>query len=264
MVQAPQELKRLKTGEEKRFYESLVESKKIIHSSIDDIKNVLKFIFVKIGLRAANFPSDEEKGVLIDHILKYYGGHTCKELQLAFEMAMAGKLDVDSNCYENFSCLYFSKIMNSYRKWAEQVYDQIPAYIPENSLENKRVLTDEDMESWVRETSAIVTDIEKIWFVPIEVYEWLLSKKKIKINQKQRDEYLQTAIKLRHEQLVDSVQKSIYKNIENRLAEFNRMKGRGEFDKVESLAIKNIAKKIAVFNYFKSLKNISNKKQEKK
>ncbi len=88
--------------------------------------DVLRYVMVKIGLRAQNWPSPEETGLLIHHIMTNYGGHTAAEIQLAFDMAVTGKLECEVNCFENFSCLYFSGIMNAYRKWASQqaAYEQ--------------------------------------------------------------------------------------------------------------------------------------------
>lgn len=94
---------------------------KICHlKNVEPIKAALRFSMVLVGLRAANFPNEEEKLVLIEYIKKYYGGHTAAEIKLAFEMAVAGKLDIEQvSCYENFTPLYFSSIMNAYREWAK-------------------------------------------------------------------------------------------------------------------------------------------------
>lgn len=100
---------------------------KIIVSDTERIKEVLRLVMIKLGLRAQNWPTDEEKFVLINHVIKDYGGHTCEEILLAFDMAISGKLDVEVNCYENFSCLYFSAIMNTYRGWAKDEVKQLPA-----------------------------------------------------------------------------------------------------------------------------------------
>lgn len=83
---------------------------------------------VKVGLRAKNWPTDEEKVILLDHIFENYGGNRVDEIKLAFDLAIAGKLDLDYKdvvCYENFSCLYFSTIMNAYRQWAVLQNQQI-------------------------------------------------------------------------------------------------------------------------------------------
>lgn len=89
---------------------------------------------MKIGLRANNWPLEEEKLLLIQHIVENYGNRTAGEIKLAFDMAMTGKLAVDVNHFENFSCLYFSSIMNAYRIWAEVVYKKGEKFIV---IENK-------------------------------------------------------------------------------------------------------------------------------
>ncbi len=123
----PQELILLKTGEEEKF-QSIIANPSIINSPIQDLENVLKFIMIKVGIRAENFPCPEEKMILIDHILSSYGNHTIAEIRLAFDMAISLKLSLPAKevvCYENFSCLYFSKIMNAYRVWATETYKYI-------------------------------------------------------------------------------------------------------------------------------------------
>ena len=122
--QAMPELKRQVSGEHKKF-EVALKSKFIKDCPIEEVKEILRLIMVKVGLRAQNWPNDIEKLVLFEHIRDNFGGNRVDEIRLAFEMAIAGKLDLPPNevtCYENFSCIYFSKIMNAYRVWSEEEY----------------------------------------------------------------------------------------------------------------------------------------------
>jgi hypothetical protein len=118
---AKQESRELKTGNPLVV---ALQSPKIITATAEDISQALRYVMVKVGLRATNFPNALEKEILLKHIQENYGGHTVAEIRLAFEMAIAGKLEVDANCYENFSCLYFSNVMNAYRKWAKEEYKE--------------------------------------------------------------------------------------------------------------------------------------------
>lgn len=124
-VQARPELRQPVHGNEELCLIQAVESRQIKNSSLEELKDVLRLVMVKIGLRSQNWPDENEKGVLISHVLTNYSNHTCDEIKLAFDMAIGGKLnfgkDESANCYENFSCLYFSSIMNAYKKWAAQV-----------------------------------------------------------------------------------------------------------------------------------------------
>ena len=88
--------------------------------SEDDLKQVLRMAMLMVGLRGSNMPTDEEKYVLLAFIKSNYGNQTPEEIAIAFEMAVAGKLNTDCKCYENFSCEYFGRIMNAYIEYARQ------------------------------------------------------------------------------------------------------------------------------------------------
>ena len=105
---------------------------------------------VLVGVRAQNLPNDHEKTILVNYIKKNYGGHTAEEIKLAFEKAINGELEVDATCFENFSVLYFSKVMNAYREWAvsqikfeEEVV--LPVQLTEEQLRN---IQREDVENF--------------------------------------------------------------------------------------------------------------------
>lgn len=102
---------------------------------------------VKVGLRAANLPAQEEFDVLIAHIYENFSGHSLPEIRLAFEMAMADKLGLKdgANCFENFSCIYFSSIMNAYRKWAKGIPPQ------KEEFQKPKIYSDEEMDDLKRE-----------------------------------------------------------------------------------------------------------------
>jgi hypothetical protein len=80
----------------------------------EDIKQVLRYSMLLVGLRGNNMPSEEEKFVLLNFIRSNFGNQTPEEIKLAFEWAVAGKFEIDVKCYENFSCEYFGRIMKAY------------------------------------------------------------------------------------------------------------------------------------------------------
>lgn len=96
--------------------------KKVAISDTEEISDTLKHCMALIGVRAANLPTIEEKTFLIEFIKRNFGGHTCEEIKLAFEMAASGRLEVDSRHFENFSCEYVGRILTAYRGWAKNVY----------------------------------------------------------------------------------------------------------------------------------------------
>jgi len=172
-----QESKGLVTGDENRFLQA-IESHKIRTDDYERISGVLKMVMVKLGLRATNWPNDMEKSVLINHIIQNYGLHTLEEVILAFDMAIAGKLNVEVNCYENFSCLYFSSIMNAYRVWAGQTHSEIKTEKPKELPAPET--TEADMFEWVEHTK-IQFEKGKIPFnlLPVILFDFLLEKGKI-------------------------------------------------------------------------------------
>ncbi len=152
MALQTQELKPLKIGEEEKLALAL-KSKSIKDSSFDEVKEVLRFVMMKVGLRAQNLPNDLEKVVLYEHIVSNYSGHTLEEIKVAFDMAISGKLDFTDGqsavCYENFSCLYFSTIMNAYEKWAAQAHRA--AIEPKLPIPEQRIMSQEELDNSARE-----------------------------------------------------------------------------------------------------------------
>jgi hypothetical protein len=96
-----------------------VQDRRLIQTGEAGLRNALQYVFALVGLRSV--PVGPEKEFLHQYILRNYAGHTPAEIQLAFDMAVQGKLDIDPKevkCYENFSVIYFATIMRAYRVWA--------------------------------------------------------------------------------------------------------------------------------------------------
>ena len=130
-----------------------LKSKLIRDASFDEVKDVLRKVLYKLGVRENNWPNDIEKLVLFEHIVENYGGNRVDEIRLAFDMAISNGLPdehgemIDANSYENFSCLYFSKIMNAYRRWSAQEYKiEVKPDDPE-----QKIFTDEEIDNAARE-----------------------------------------------------------------------------------------------------------------
>lgn len=111
------------TTDEAAFLTELSAPVKLAGAAEEDINAALRYCMLKVGIRAQNLPTKEERAVLIDHLHRYYGGHTCQEIRLAFDLSITGKLQVDSRAFESFDCRYVSMVLNAYRKWADGVYE---------------------------------------------------------------------------------------------------------------------------------------------
>lgn len=101
---------------------------KLNDATISDLQSILRGCMLLVGIRAANLPSPEETAILLQMIFNKYGNLTIAEIPLAFEKAVAGELECEANCYENFSCEYFGKIMTAYKKWASRQWNENQMY----------------------------------------------------------------------------------------------------------------------------------------
>lgn len=243
----PQELTPQKNGERESFSVAL-SNKKIIYRELEEVKESLRYAMVKIGLRSQNWPSEEEKGVLIQHIIKNYGGHTVEEIKLAFDMAITGKLDVEVNCYENFSCLYFSNIMAAYREWAKEEYRQLEASQPLPQIEYKEDMSRDAMMIWFNETAEKIKAGEiLVELVSPMLYEFMDDNGNINKTAKEKHEYLARAVEYRYGKLIEACQQE--DSVANRLylSSFSKMRETGCFEGDEISKLKILAKQIILF-----------------
>lgn len=110
------------------------------------IREALRYCMVKIGLRAANFPQGVEKALLIQHVYQTYPTITIEEIRMAFDWAINGRTQVEVNCYENFSCRYFSQIVNAYLELKRNI---APPKEDVKQIEYKQQLTEEDWQNFI-------------------------------------------------------------------------------------------------------------------
>jgi hypothetical protein len=145
LAQVQQEIKPLEIG--KGTANLIIKAQStpnIRNRSEDELKQVLRLAMLMVGLRGSNLPTDEEKYVLLAFIKSNYGNQTPEEIAIAFEMAVAGKLNTDCKCYENFSCEYFGRIMNAYIEYARQETKNVKKPEPEIV---KPIPTDDELKA---------------------------------------------------------------------------------------------------------------------
>lgn len=233
----PQELMRLENGEEETFRYAL--SKSVIKkSNLDDLEGVLRLIMLKIGLRAENLPSKEEKAVIIDHILSVYGNHTIDELRLAFEMAVTFKLDLTEKeiiCYENFSCMYISKIMNAYRKWASDAYKFLYKVPTPTLIEGQKELSDSEWNEWLEDMRNYDPKI-----LPCAAYDYLVKQNKLILTNEEKHQYMERSIA----QLL-----GYYEPGTTEMIDFLKMKEQGVYNTEITATLITISKRLAIYDY---------------
>ena len=162
------------------FQQALKSAKISVENDIRIIET-LKIIMLKLGIREANLPSNAEKVVLISHIRENYSMHTLTEIKLAFDLAIAGKLECEADHYENFSCLYFSKIMKAYREWSGRTYKELPQEKPKELPVPVEVITDEQR---IADAKEIYLSTKNPLFIPVKI--WELIKDSVTLSEQQK------------------------------------------------------------------------------
>src|SRR5277367_839620 len=247
LEQAPPELKKHVNGEVTRLADA-ISAPRILNGNREDLIKSLRYAMMKIGLREQNWPTKEETALLVQHIEKNYGGHTMPEIRLAFDLAISGQIGAEPNCYENFSCLYFSNIMSAYREWAKEEYKQIESKsIPK--IEYKEDMSKEAMQDWFNEkVKEIKAGKLTVDFVPLMLYEWMDANGNITATTAQKYMYLQRAADYRQSQLEADVERNDCTANKWRLSTFISQKNRGYFEGEEVDTVKCLAKKILLFD----------------
>jgi len=231
----------LASGDEEIF-KSVISAQPIKNSPLTDLENVLKLVMLKIGIRAENLPSPEEKFILIDHILTSYGNHTIAEIRLAFDMALSSKLGLPAKevvCYENFSCLYFSKIMNAYRIWATETYQYVSSRTPIALIEDKKELSNEEWEEWIADMKKYDVNI-----LPCAAYDYLIKIGRLTITTSQKHEYMERSISV--------LQETFELGTKEQYA-FLKMKKEGVYSTEITSSLITISKRLAIYDYLQSV-----------
>lgn len=217
-----------------------------------EFSGALKYAMVKVGLRAENWPKAEEKFLLLEHIRKEYGNHTAAEVRLAFDMALTGRLSIDLKnviCYENFSCLYFSGIMNAYRAWAVEEEKQIKRVVPELPAEKQERVDTEGMEEWwLGYVAKVQAGGYIVELTPRALYDWMESQGRITAKGPEKRHYLALAAERTFRKLAEDYQERLDIATRRALTEFADMKDAGEFTGEYVEELKWLAKKMILYN----------------
>lgn len=241
-----------KTGEEK--FELALTGKKALDVPIENLKQVLRLAMLKLGIRAKNLPDEEEKQILIQHILEYYGNHTCEEIKLAFDLAIAGKLNIDVKAYENFSCLYFSQIMIAYREWTKYPMQKVRMKQERLMLpyEHRTGLTDEEMIEWYNETLESIETCNDYNFLSPILYNWASNNGEFNFSNEKKKDYFNKAIVIERHLAAERSGRSSMRF--NEYQNFLNQEKYGEFNDGTRKCIENTAKKLLLFDYLKNMK----------
>lgn len=229
----------------------------MIQRPLEDLKEVLRLIMLKLGIR--DLPQNEEKNVLIKHIVDHFGNHTHEEIILAFDMAMEGKFnppedDKFCQCFGNFSCAYVSKIMSAYRKWASKTYKTVVKEKPKEPP--KEVLSDLVMlEMWNKCSLEVRTKNLPYYSVYPSLYNWANDQGMIINSGLNKTEFFKLAVEKKVEELTEMYRNDKSAEIKKQLEDFQRML---KFSVVEAYYVPTVAKNAKQLMIHKMMMNETN------
>jgi hypothetical protein len=161
----------------------------------EDIKQVLRYVMVLVGLRGQNLPSEEERFMLLNFIRSNFGNQTPEEIKLAFEWAVAGRLNIDAKCYENFSCEYFGRIMKAYIDMATEetrsVKKEPDIELPPPSDEEQRIQAIVIINSYANQIQKCKKSKKEFTWITGGLHELYKSLIKFKIQTISKEEMLE-------------------------------------------------------------------------
>lgn len=159
---------------------------RILYASDQELTQLIAYLLNLTGVNADRFPEPVQMIVLLDFIKLTYPGNTLQEVKLAFQMALAGKLELpkDYGHYQNFSSAYFGQTMAAYRQWAAQVHEyhdkkEKPKEIAHAVIE----MTDEELLTATFETYKV---IKNPFVIPESVFFYLEKTGKLVMTNRQK------------------------------------------------------------------------------
>jgi hypothetical protein len=101
----------------------------------------------KLGIKGDKIPNKEELSVMYKSIVEEYPNIKFGELSLAFDLASKGKLDMESETYQNFSVLYLHRLLRSFARYGMQKLNEIKPVEQESKWQPRYISDDEKIET---------------------------------------------------------------------------------------------------------------------
>jgi len=231
---------------------------KLIADATDkELSSKLSLVYMLIGLRPQHFPTQEQDVFIFSYIRSHYGQKTLDEINLAFDKAIQGELNLtDVKLYDQFTIEYFVRIMNAYRDWLKKVHQEAMSKLKDIEQEVKVDIMQTTKEEKLEDIAEWESKKELNFnFIPPYLYDYLTEEGKIMHSPDEKMEIYERACNVRYHELKQEAEgrdKSAVIDYNN----FNLMYKQGfraiKGDEVQR--IRNIAKKIGVYEYLKSKK----------
>jgi hypothetical protein len=101
----------------------------------------------KLGIKGDKIPNKEELSVMYKSIVEEYPNIKFGELSLAFDLASKGKLDMESETYQNFSVLYLHRLLRAFARYGMQKLNEIKPVEQESKWQPRFITDDEKIET---------------------------------------------------------------------------------------------------------------------
>jgi len=220
------------------------QSKLIFDTTDDEIKQALAKIFLMIGLRKQHFPNGFELDFIVSNIRKLYPHRTIFDLTNAFELGLRKKIDVELNCYDQFTLIYLSNIMEAYRKYLVSAYNELPVERP------KQIGYTISKDEKIADIDNFGTTECAFNMIPGYIYDWIIDLGLMIIDEDDKTEYYRRAIQMRESELKTNAESGDMKEYNS----FMKMKKSG-FADITKAEINNIEfnyKRIVVREYYRN------------
>jgi len=248
-------IQKLNSQEQKIVLGSL--EKKIEEFTNEDFKSLHKLLLKWgkfIGLKEA--PDDEQMFMLVVFVKDNFTKMSLAEITNAFNLAIAGTLNINVEHYNSFSPIYISKIFNAYLEHKKEVmYKMHKLEEEEAQKEREKPLTEEELEQKNKENAIMVFkqyQAEKT--VPdygYVIYDYLIGKKLINFNKEEKTEILAEAKRRAIEDGERHLKSNVTAEIKHKIRE--SIMNINQHDSKRSEIVIKYCKNIGLKKYFDSL-----------
>lgn len=145
--------------------------KYVYQASTIELTQMFVYLYNLVGVGVDRMPDPLQENFLINHLKENYGGFTLDEIRLGFSMAAAGKLNVDTEHYGQFSAVYLSRIINAYKSWAAEVRRQHEQGKP---IQTKVDITVDQWREQIQMQYELFPDKTNYKLWPVELYDQLV------------------------------------------------------------------------------------------
>jgi hypothetical protein len=110
---------------------------------IDELLNGMQ----KLGVKGDKMPNNADLLMMYKSIMEEYPNIKIGEISLAFDLASKGKLDMESETYQNFSVLYLHRLLRSFARYGMQKLNEIKPVEQESKWQPRFISDDEKIET---------------------------------------------------------------------------------------------------------------------